>query len=242
MGNNYFQFRQFIIHQDRTAMKVTTDACLFGAWVADKVRKLSPRPITALDIGAGSGLLSLMVAQQNGLLIDAIELDAASAKQAKENINVSPWRENIKIFQGDVRSHFFAKKYDCIFSNPPFYENELKSPGVKKNVAHHDLGLKLWELVAFTRRNLSPEGHFYFLLPYKRFREIREMMATAFLLTEIVLLKPSARHDYSRILLGGQHKPEVFTETNIDECCIKDEQGRYSAEFTQLLRDYYLYL
>ncbi|MDP4263910.1 MAG: methyltransferase, partial [Bacteroidota bacterium] len=137
MANNYFQFKQFIIHQDRCAMKVTTDACLFGAWAAKRIRNSGDRTLNMLDIGTGTGLLSLMIAQQCDALIDAIEIDKVAAGQAEENVTSSPWKEKIRITQGDIK--YFAKssssRYDIVICNPPFYENELVSPSHEKNIA-----------------------------------------------------------------------------------------------------------
>ena len=137
MANTYFQFRQFIIHQDRCAMKVTTDACLFGAWVANQIKNTGSEFSTALDIGTGTGLLSLMVSQKNDLKIDTIEIEDDAFEQLKENIADSPWKDRINLFHNDVRNFIFNQQYDVIFSNPPFYENELKSDDAKRNLALH---------------------------------------------------------------------------------------------------------
>jgi tRNA1Val (adenine37-N6)-methyltransferase len=143
MPNPYFRFKQFTVYHDRTAMKVTTDACLFGAWSSEIINKGLFAKDNALEIGAGTGLLSLMVAQKNNITIDAVEIDASASQQAAENIVASPWKERISIHHSDILRFDNHKKYDCIFSNPPFYENEIDSINDKKNLAHHGLGLKL---------------------------------------------------------------------------------------------------
>jgi len=111
MSNTYFRFKQFTIHQDRCAMKVCTDACLFGAWLAEKVNGWQLADISILDLGAGTGLLSLMLAQQNTARIDAVELDENAAEQAAENFDTSPWRNRLQVIQGDIRTVHLGKKY-----------------------------------------------------------------------------------------------------------------------------------
>src|SRR5262245_3491214 len=131
MANNYFQFKQFTIHQDRCAMKVTTDSCLFGAWVASRESAARSSPGTRrriLDIGGGTGLLALMLAQRTNAFIDSIEIDKDAFQQAEENVKASPWSDRISLYHGDAREFSFQHKYQTIICNPPFYEKELKSP------------------------------------------------------------------------------------------------------------------
>ena len=123
-------------------MKVTTDGCLFGAWVAERVRsresigrhRLADGDAGAgsiLDVGTGTGLLSLIIAQQCSADITAVEIDKDAFQQASENIASSPWTDRIKIFHADARAFEFPGQYDVIISNPPFYENELKGDDTK---------------------------------------------------------------------------------------------------------------
>jgi tRNA1Val (adenine37-N6)-methyltransferase len=244
MSNSYFQFKQFTIHQDRCAMKVTTDGCLFGAWAAERVGSRELGVGSLLDIGTGTGLLTLMIAQKNPEVdVDAIEIDEDTAKQATENIAASPWNEKIKVHHADAKIFSYSKKYDCIISNPPFYENELKADVSKKNIAHHDEGLLLPELLSIIKNNLKADGQFYLLLPYKRNDEIRRLVIENELeITELVFVRQTVTHDFFRILLSGKLKGETLTETKIHEIAIKDEEQQYSPAFVSLLKDYYLHL
>lgn len=244
MPNSYFQFKQFTIQQDRCAMKVTTDACLFGAWVANEVKNKKVKVKNCLDIGAGTGLLSLMFAQKKeDAFIDAIEIDKETCNQAKENIDASPWKDRIIITNSDVKTFSFQKKYDLIISNPPFYENELKSEDGKRNTALHSNELRLAVLLNTIKESLSSTGFFYLLLPYKRNDEIKKMLLEKeMVILKMILVRQSVNHDYFRIMLSGKLKSTELTETTIDEISLWNDQQKYTKEFIELLKDYYLNL
>lgn len=241
MANSWFQFKQFTIHQDRCAMKVTTDACLFGAWVARELAASShsvgnwQSALHILDIGTGTGLLSLMIAQQCSAAIDAIEIDTAAAEQAKANMDASPWKERLFVIKADVKNGL-TKNYDIVISNPPFYENELRSDNSQKNTAHHSTDLTLDDLICILH------GQFYLLLPYKRDQEIEKAFAKSnFAITHKVLVRQSTEHDFFRIMLTGKagktNDPVLTTEI-----AIKDKEDNYTPQFIELLKDYYLHL
>ena|SRR6188508_2700191 len=244
MANPYFQFKQFTIHQDQCAMKVTTDACLFGAWVAEEVRSQGSGVVSSLDIGAGTGLLALMLAQKNsGMKTDAIEIDKDAAEQAKVNVGSSPWEEQINIIQDDVKEFSFEKEFDLIISNPPFYENKIRSATDSKNVAHHSENLTLKELLAIIKDNLSNAGSFFLLLPYKRNEEIIKLLKDHELnISKILFVRQSVKHNYFRIMLKGKLSDQENIETEFNEMSIWDDSQQYTDEFKQLLKDYYLHL
>jgi tRNA1Val (adenine37-N6)-methyltransferase len=240
MANSYFQFKQFTIHQDKCGMKVTTDGCLFGAWVAGRLESGAGN---ILDIGTGTGLLTLMMAQQSKFFIDAIEIDKDAFEQASDNVAASPWANRIKVFHADAKKLVAKNKYDVIISNPPFYEKELKGDDAQKNLAHHDAGLLLPELLHIIQENLKPGGIFYLLLPYKRNDEVKQLLtANDFTIEQMTFVRQSFNHDYFRIMLAGKFKTAKSAETLIDEIPIKDKQDNYSPVFISLLRDYYLHL
>lgn len=219
-------------------MKVCTDACLFGAWMADQVKTKAATNI--LDIGTGTGLLSLMLAQRVPALIEAVEIDAAAYQQAKENFEGSPWKERLSIFNTDVLQFDFDKKYDCIISNPPFFENDLKSSDKNKNAAKHDTTLTLHQLLLTVQLLLNEDGNFAILLPYHRVEECILLAEKVGLhLNKKVLVKQTAKHDYFRAMLIFNRQHTLLAEEKI---VIKTESEKYSEKFAELLKDYYLYL
>ncbi len=224
--------------QDACSMKVTTDACLFGAWVARETRNFTEAD-TMLDIGSGTGLLSLMVAQQAPSFIDGIELQEPCYRQSLQNVAASPWGGRIRIHHDDVSRFAFDKKYAVIFSNPPFYENDLKSDDSGKNLAHHDTGLTLDQLAGIISHQLLEEGRFFMLLPARRESALKKVISNAGLfLHRIVRVHPTAQHEAGRIMVeGGLTSTHIWEETLF----IRDGDN-YSGAFTTLLGDYYLYL
>src|ERR1700734_3286365 len=154
MPNSYFQFKQFTIYQDRCAMKVCTDACILGAWFGDK----APAYSSVLDIGSGTGLLMLMLAQKHKGELRGIEIDLDAFHQLKDNIDKSPWRHLIKVYPGDIRSFSFPEKFDFTSSNPPFFENDLPASSPTANLARHSKELTLSDLLEAIDTNLSHNG------------------------------------------------------------------------------------
>jgi len=219
-------------------MKVTTDACLFGAWCAEDLSNKNSS--FGLDIGAGTGLLSLQVAQKNKLQIHAIEIDEDAARQAEENIIASAFSSQIKVLNTDAAHLNYARQYDVIISNPPFYENELQSALPKRNLAHHN-GLPLKALFDIVKRNLSDAGQFYLLLPYKRLKEAESLLLNNnLMLHEKCVVYPSLLHLPQRVMLNGSHHHHGRLRQS--SIAIKNECNTYTSEFVLLLKDYYLHL
>lgn len=241
MANSFFKFKQFIVHQENCAMKVCTDACLFGGWVAERMKNYELEIKNCLDIGTGTGLLSLMLAQQNqDIIIDAIEINEDAANQAKNNFLASLWNNRLNSIYADVNQYLFSKKYQLIISNPPFFENDLKSDNAKRNLALHSSQLRLDELLKVIKNNLSSDGKFAILLPYHRTDSFEELCSIhQFFLEEKVLVKQTPAHNYFRsMLLFSSSK----TEKTEKEITVKTSEQQYSMEFITLLKEYYLYL
>ena len=237
MPNNYFQFKKFIIHQDQCAMKVCTDACILGAWFAKKISNFSE----VLDIGSGTGLLMLMLAQKSKASISGIEIDPQAYKQLRENTGQSKWANRFKLYAGDVRVHSFHEKFDFIISNPPFFDNDLVSIVNEKNIAKHSKGLSLKELMEAIDTNLDSSGSFGILLPYHRGAYFEELAKSyQFHLKEKLLVKQTVSHSYFRTILHFSKNQlgaaDEFTLT------IQESEGKYSSDFIELMKDYYLKL
>ena len=161
-------------------MKVCTDACLFGAWVASKIGNEITAVNHVLDIGAGTGLLSMMMAQKtNNTIIDAVEIEGNAASQARENLISSPWGNRMNVIEGDIKTLQLAPKFDLVISNPPFYKNDLKSPDNTKNIAHHSADLSLLELIDIAKKLLTPKGKFAILLPFRRVADLEKQSTNA---------------------------------------------------------------
>lgn len=244
MSNSYFRFKQFTIHQEKSAMKVTTDGCLFGAWVASTIRKYSHSQINCLDIGTGTGLLSLMVAQKNtDYKVEAVEIESGAAEEAVRNIEAAGKKEAITVHHADIRQYHPEEKFAVIFSNPPFYENELKGTVTARNTAHHDAGLLIQDLLDCCRQLLLKDGSLYLLLPFKRETEIvSKIQSSGFRINRQVRVKQSVNHGFFRTMLELRFTASGQAVTRYEEIAVKDEKDQYTGKFTALLSDYYLYL
>ncbi len=241
MPNNYFQFKEFTIYQDRCALKVSTDSCIFGAWVAKKISGVEYHISGCLDIGAGSGLLMLMLAQQFQGNIDGIEIDAASYEQATENIKTSRWNNRLRLFHNDVKLFSLPHRYDLIFSNPPFFEGDLKSGNDRYNFAKHDTGLTLQALLEVVNRNLSANGVFAVLIPHQRAAWFEQLAASCELFVfEKLSIRQSLQHPHFRtaLLLNRKNRGMIKKE----ELVIRQSPEVYSHAFISLLKNYYLHL
>ena len=252
MANNYFSFKQFTIWQEQAAMKVTTDACLFGAWASEHIRAHASKgvgltlPPRIADVGAGTGLLSLMIHQKNpDFLIEALEIDPLAAEQARQNISRAEAGVQVNVHTTDATNFSPVVPYDCIISNPPFYQNDLKAAEQRRSWAFHEETLTLSQLLAFIGKNLSSLGYFYLLLPIRREEDLEAILGTFELrLIDKLYVKTSPQHLPHRMLLAGRRikkePPLLKQHIEAQEICITDQSGQYSSAFTELLRDYYL--
>ena len=259
MANTFFQFKKFIVHQEHSAMKVCTDACLFGAWAAKDEAIISANNI--LDIGTGTGLLSLMLAQatatnSNPAKITAIEIETAAATEAASNFALSAWTENMHVVNSSLQDYSASAnngestipKFDCIITNPPFYEGDLKSPDPKKNLASHSAGLPWSELTEHASALLKEGGSYFVLIPALRSYTMQKLSeANGLQLVEEILVHNTAKALPIRAMKKfikpiGAIKSQVPIIVKRANIFIKDADNKYEAAFTELLQEYYLHL
>lgn len=243
MANTFFSFKSFTVHQDKAAMKVCTDACLFGAWTS--LHALSSVTERVLDIGTGTGLLSLMLAQFTHATIEAVEIDANAAMQAKENFKASPWREQLSVHHQPIEEYLLQEpqKFDLIISNPPFFENQLKSAQENRNLAMHSQQFSLNQLAKVMSNLLTDVGIGAVLLPYQRTDEWRNMASQAELsIVRSCSVKQTENHPFFRnlFLLRKRAASEKLAQKEKKEEISIKMGADYSPEFKEILKPYYL--
>lgn len=241
MANDYFQFKEFRVEQGNTAMKVCTDSCIFGAYV---------QPTTAtrqvLDIGTGTGLLSLMLAQQgNQFNITALEIDEAAYLQAQQNVAASPWAPRINVLHQAVQNFVSqaSPTYDLIITNPPFFENHLKTKHLSQNRALHSEDLSFDELLTATDQLLAPQGTLAVLLPvYQMEVFVHKALAYGLHTHQTLRIHNHPKKLDFRMVCHFRRKAVANEEVIRDELFIRNAHNEYTPEFVDLLKPYYLHL
>lgn len=234
MSNTYFRFKKFMINQDRCAMKVCTDSCLFGAWVASHCKGLT----RVLDIGAGTGLLMLMIAQQSEARIDGVEIESACYEQLCKNLSESEWHARLQAIHGDIRQFESMTSFDMIVSNPPFFHNDLPSSARTEQVAKHSSDLRFDELFNAAKKTINSDGTFFLLVPAHRESETETIAEQAgFYLREKVIVHQTEVHKPFRVMYSFGLTP--ITDSASSRIIIR-RAATYSEEFTRLLEPYYL--
>ncbi|MGB3869641.1 MAG: methyltransferase [Flavobacteriales bacterium] len=231
MANAYFRFKQFTIRQDRCALKVGTDGLLLGSWTKYTLAE------RILDIGTGTGLLALIAAQRNpNAMIDAVEIDPASAEQAMENVAAGPWPDRINIHRGDIRQWACKDHYDLVLCNPPFYSRYLPSADVRKAVAKHDLSLTITELMEAMDVRCAMNGRISMIIPTDRLAEVIALAASRrFNPSRKCLVYFMANKLPKRVLLEFSRKFDQAEE--LSELNVQLVPGEFSPEYRALLSD-----
>jgi tRNA1Val (adenine37-N6)-methyltransferase len=234
MANNYFSFKEFTIYQDKSAFKVGTDGVLLGATaeVAGKKR--------ILDIGTGTGLISIMLAQRCEAEIISIEPDHESYKQACQNVNLCKWTERIKVLNTDLQSfQLDSERFDLIVSNPPYFSNSLKNPDPRKSAARHNDSLTTDEMLDGVSKFLGEEGFFQLIMPYVEGNIfIAEAQLYGLYCNNIIKVRPLPTAEIRRVILTFSRERLKVTEK-----FLTIEHGprhEFTEEYKNLTRDFYL--
>lgn len=229
-----FRFRRFVVRQHLCAMKVGTDGTLLGAWAAGGKR--------ILDIGTGTGLIAMMMAQRfDEALVTAIDIDGDACLQASDNAGSSPFSKRIKVLHRSLQDFVeeYAKDacgtFDAIVCNPPFYDGSLPCPDNRRNTARHDNALSCDELFSGTARLLAPDGEFSLIIPASRRKAFEAAAAIAGMHTwRVCNVKTTPAKPVSRYLLSFGLHPGTEQTTSPTELVIG------SAEYRQLTEPFYL--
>ncbi len=235
MANPYFQFKQFTVWHDQCAMRVNTDGVLLGAWAAVEKDRL------ILDVGTGTGLVALMVAQRSQAGIHAVEIEENAFKQACSNIQNSPWTNRIEVMHSDFIEYVgsCSLKYSHIVANPPYFSNSLKNPNPFKSIARHNESLPLSGFLKGVSRILSDGGMFSVILPENTAEFENEAFLNGLKCTRQMLVRPFPGAPVKRRLIEFQ-KTENLPPVNFQELNIRDEAGNYSYIYIELTRNFYL--
>jgi tRNA1Val (adenine37-N6)-methyltransferase len=235
MANPYFIFKQFTIRQDRATLKVTTDACLLGAYA----KAVAPKNI--LDIGTGTGILAIMLAQRfPGSRIEAVESDQEAADQARINAEDSPWGKRIRIITSRIQDFIRIPrtKYDLIICNPPYHESQLVSKDPKFNLARHSVDLTLHVLAFIVNQLITEEGWFWVIVPPGPFQVlVKEMAPYGIQCIERLSIFNRPEKPIYRIIAGFTRGSEKLEESSL---LIANVNNKYTSEFRELLKDFYL--
>lgn len=233
MPASVFHFKQFSIYQDRCAMKVGTDGVLLGAWAGK-----NSQPTRILDVGAGTGLIALMMAQRfPQASIFGLEIEPEAAKQAEENVSRSPFAERVNIEHCDFFTWNTAERFDLIVSNPPFYEYAHPSRSSERDLARHGTSFRLQSFLSSAASLLSERGSVAVIIPVNTMASITPVSENLNL-TRICKLAPNPQKPFHRVML--EYGKESTEPTHSDLTIEMGGRHEYSSEYKALTGDFYL--
>jgi tRNA1Val (adenine37-N6)-methyltransferase len=231
-----FSFKQFSVNQERCAMKIGTDGVLLGAWTP-----LINNPNAILDIGAGTGVLPLMLAQRsNAAQIDAIEIDEDAYEQCVENFETSPWGDRLFCIHAGLDEFVDEPEdeYDIIISNPPFYAEDFKTDDSQRDMARFQDAMPFEELIEAAALLLSENGIFSVIIPYKEEERFISLCSELGLFPiQITRVKGTPTSDIKRSLLAFTR---IEQTPLIDELTIEISRHQYTSEYIELTKEFYL--
>ena len=227
-----FHLKPFSLSHHRSTMKVGMDSLILGNWVNPEHKR------SILDVGTGCGILALIMAYRSHAVIDAIELDQASAAEARENFRFSPFHRRLHVIDGDFKSYAArtTTKYDLIISNPPYFINDQKSVQRQKRMARHGESLSYHQLIAGCLELLNRKGSLCLVLPYAESQHFMKVATSRGLhLVKQMLIFPRRGHPPNRINLelAFQHPDRIVTELFI----VREENNQFSSQYTEFLKN-----
>lgn len=231
-----FKFKQFTVQQDQCAMKIGTDAVLIGAWT-----NIENHPFSILDIGAGTGVIALMLAQRSHAeLIDAIEIDDNAYEQCVSNFENSPWGDRLFCYHASLEefTEEIEDKYDLIISNPPFYSSNYKSGNEQRDLARFEDALPFEHLITSASKLLSDNGKFTVIIPFQEEEKFIALASEVNLLpSRILRVKGNPESEIKRSLIEFSfHK----TEVKIEELIIETKRHQFTQDYINLTKAFYL--
>jgi tRNA1Val (adenine37-N6)-methyltransferase len=236
MRNDTFEFKKFKIKQDKCAMRVSTDAVLLGAWVIPNGSS------NILDIGTGTGVIALMLAQKSNANIVAIDIDKESTNQAKINVEESIFKGKVDVFHQSFQDLVKSsdQKFDLIVTNPPYFIDSFKNANEIKSSARHTDLLSFQDLVSGVKKLLNEKGKFCLILPTNEARIFRELaQAKGLYLSKLLRIRTRFEKDSEkRHLMQFEFKESEFSESTL--VIEKDSHRNYTDEYKELTKDYYL--
>jgi len=234
--NKPFKFKQFTIHQDKCAMKIGTDGVLLGAWTS-----IENTPNSILDIGTGTGIIALQLAQRSdAIIIDAIEIDDSAYEQAVENFENSDWGDRLFCYHASLQefSQEIDEKYNLIISNPPFYNDKFETDNISRNRARFTSSLSFKNLLSFVSKLLSENGTFSVIIPFKEEQNFIDLAKKNNLfLNRICRVKGNKFSEIKRSLIALSF---LRSKTKIEELTIEIERHQYTNEYVNLVKGFYL--
>lgn len=230
-----FYFKKFQVNQSKSAMKIGTDSVLLGCFCETNAAK------NILDIGTGTGLLSLMLAQKSDAMIDAVEIDFPAFSEAKLNIESSKWKNRMHVYHLKIQAFQTDKKYDIIISNPPFYQSKknYSITDISRSKARHDESLSFDDLMKHVDRLLDEDGTFWLVLPANEAIEWKQIMTDAnWYLVKNIIVHPKPEKAPNRFIMCWSRKQ---VETIDENFYIYNASGEYSNAYKFLTKDFLLW-
>ncbi len=234
MPTDYFDFKRFRVYHDQCAMKVGTDGVLLGAWAeVGNARHI-------LDVGCGSGLIALMLAQRTCGDVVGVEVDGGAVRQAMANVSRSPFSGQVRIVEADVLQYVPERKFDCIVSNPPFFQETTLSPDSRRALARHTRTLSYETLVQAVEKLLLPDGYFSVIVPAGSARTLRSLCTlSGFSMLRQTDVQTKTGKQPKRSLLSFV-KNMAATVPAVDVLTLYDDSGCKTSAYLSLTADFYL--